>query len=94
MAEFGVIGLETVFPVINTYNREIPLEELIEKITTNPRDILRLQNPTIEEGQKANLTVFSTNDEWTYEEKNIVSKSKNSPFVGSNFIGKVIKVIV
>lgn len=94
MAEFGVIGLETVFPVINTYNKKIALEDLIEKITTNPRDILRLQNPVLEEGQKANLTVFSSSKAWIYEEKNIVSKSKNSPFIGANFTGKVIKVIV
>ena len=94
MAEFGVIGLETVLSVINTYNKGIFLEDLIEKITTNPRNILRLQNPIIEEGHKVNLTVFSANERWVYEEKNIVSKSKNSPFIGVNFIGKVIKVIV
>ena len=93
MAEFGVIGLETVFPVINTYNKEMALEDLIEKITSNPRNILRLQNPVMAEGQKANLTVFSPSITWVYEEKNIVSKSKNSPFIGANFIGKVIKVI-
>jgi dihydroorotase len=94
MAEFGIIGLETVFPVINTYNKILSLEDLMEKITTKPREILRLKNPIIEEGQKANLTVFSPNESWIYEEKNIISKSKNSPFVGSEFIGKVIKVIV
>ena len=70
------------------------MEDLIEKITTNPRNILRLQNTIIEEGHKVNLTVFSANERWVYEEKNIVSKSKNSPFIGVNFIGKVIKVIV
>jgi dihydroorotase len=94
MAEFGIIGLETVFPVINTYKKVISLEDLIEKITNNPRKILRLQNPMIEEGQRANLTVFSSSESWIYEEKNVVSKSKNSPFIGTEFIGKVIKVIV
>ena len=94
MAEFGVIGLETVFASINTYNKELSLEDIIEKITDNPRKILRLKNPEIAEGVKANLTIFDPNKEWIYEEKNIISKSKNSPFIGKTLIGKVIKVVV
>ena len=94
MAEFGVIGLETVFACVNTYNKQLNLEDIIEKITDNPRKILRLKNPEIAEGAKANLTIFSPNYEWIYEEKNIISKSKNSPFIGKKLKGKVIEVIV
>ena len=94
MAEFGVIGLETVFASVNTYNKELTLEDIIETITDNPRKILRLKNPEIAEGAKANLTIFSPSHEWIYEEKSIISKSKNSPFIGKNLKGKVIKVIV
>ena len=94
MAEFGVIGLETVFACVNTYNKELSLEDIIEKITDNPRKIFRLKNPEIEEGAKANLTVFSPNEKFVYEEKSIVSKSKNSPFIGTTLKGKVIKVVV
>ncbi len=93
MAEFGVIGLETVFACVNTLNKQILLEDIIEKITDNPRKILRLNNPKIEEGAKANLTVFSPTQEYIYEEKNIISKSKNSPFIGKTLKGRVIKVI-
>ncbi|MEA5460511.1 dihydroorotase [Arcicella sp. LKC2W] len=93
MAEFGVIGLETVFSSINTNNEKLSLEEIIEKITDNPRRILRLTNPTIKEGEKANLTVFAPNKTWVYEEKKIVSKSRNSPFIGKTLKGKVIRVI-
>jgi dihydroorotase len=94
MADFGVIGLETVFSCINTYNKDLSLEDIIEKITDNPRKILNLVNPKIQEGEKANLTIFSPNEEQVYEEKNIVSKSKNSPFIGKTLKGKIIKVIV
>ncbi len=94
MAEFGVIGLETVFASLNTYNKELSLEEIIEKITDNPRKILRLKNPAIVEGAKVNLTVFLPNKEFIYEAKGIVSKSKNSPFIGKTFKGKVLKVLV
>ena len=94
MAEFGVIGLETVFACVNTYNKKLSLEDVIEKITDNPRKILRLKNPEIREGVKANLTVFSPNGEFVYEEKSIISKSKNSPFIGKTLKGKIIKVVV
>jgi dihydroorotase len=94
MAEFGAIGLETVFSAINTYNENLSLEDLIEKITTNPRNILRLPQPVLAIGQSANLTVFTENEEWVYREKQIVSTSKNSPFIGKTFIGKVVKVII
>ena len=94
MAEFGVIGLETVFASVNTNNKELSLEDIIEKITDNPRKILRLKNPEISDGAKVNLTVFTPKEEWIYEEKNIISKSKNSPFIGKTFKGKVLNVIV
>jgi dihydroorotase len=93
MAEFGVIGLETVFASVNTYNKELFLEDIIEKITNNPRKILRVKNPEIAEGAKANLTIFTPNEEYIYLEKHVVSKSKNSPFIGRTLKGKVVKVI-
>jgi dihydroorotase len=93
MAEFGVIGLETVFSSVNQYNQNLSLGEIIEKITDNPRKILQLNSPQIEGGVKANLTVFSESIEWIYEEKSIISKSKNSPFIGKKLKGKVLKVI-
>lgn len=94
LAEFGIIGLETVFASVNTYNKNLSMDEIIEKLTDNPRKILRLKNPEIAEGAKVNLTVFSSSEEWIYDEKSIVSKSKNSPFIGKTLKGKVIKVIV
>ena len=94
LAEFGIIGLETVFASVNTYNKNLSMDEIIEKLTDNPRKILRLKSPEIAEGAKVNLTVFSSSKEWIYDEKSIVSKSKNSPFIGKTLKGKVIKVIV
>ncbi|MFC0183032.1 dihydroorotase [Pseudarcicella hirudinis] len=93
MAEFGVIGLETLFPAIATNNEILSAEEIIEKITTGPRRILGIANPKIEIGQNANLTVFSADKTWNYTEKSIVSKSKNSPFIGQTFTGKAVAVI-
>jgi dihydroorotase len=90
LAEFGVIGLETTFAVINTHNPGLPLHQIIEKLTVQPRRILRQPQPRIAEGQAANLTLFDPQKEWIYTEAEIKSKSRNSPFIGAKLKGKAI----
>ncbi|WP_020597626.1 dihydroorotase [Spirosoma panaciterrae] len=90
-AEFGMIGLETVFPVLLTHNRNLPLAQLIEKLTVRPREILRLPSHSIAEGELASLTLFDPTRAWVYERT--FSKSKNSPFLGMAFTGCVIGTV-
>jgi len=92
MAEFGITGLETAFAVVNMHqDSPLSLAQLIDKITHQPRRILRLPALKIEEGQVANLTIFDPNQVWTFSRSR--SKSKNSPFLGKNLKGKPICVI-
>jgi len=92
-ANFGIIGLETLFGLINTnLSGEIPLDELICKISINPRTILKQDIPVVKEGFTANITLFDPALEWVYEKENVKSKSKNSPFLGSTFVGKPIGI--
>ena len=94
-AAFGMIGLETFYGVVNNaLNNALTTEQLIEKIAVNPRKIFNLPLPKIEEGQKANITVFDASKKWTYEHKSSFSKSKNTPFNGTEFTGKVVKAIL
>lgn len=90
-AEFGIIGLETVFAAAVTYNQELPLPKLIEKLTIRPRHILRLPAIRIAEGEPASLTLFDPIGSWTYEQTH--SKSKNSPFLGQTLTGRVIGTV-
>ncbi|QDK82737.1 dihydroorotase [Spirosoma sp. KCTC 42546] len=90
-AEFGIIGLETVFAALVTHNQGLPLLQLIEKLTSNPRAILRLPDVTIAEGQSASLTLFDPTATWRYERT--LSKSKNSPFLGQSFTGRVVGTV-
>ncbi|MBD2757539.1 dihydroorotase [Spirosoma validum] len=90
-AEFGMIGLETVFAAAITYNRELPLAQLIQKLTRNPRQILRLPAALIAEGKPACLTLFDPAGTWLYERTR--SKSKNSPFLGQTLTGRVIGTV-
>jgi dihydroorotase len=92
-AEFGIINLQTSFAVANTSLKDLPLEEIISKITIAPRDILGLNNPTIKEGNKANLTLFNPTAKWSLHEENIISKSKNTPFIGKPLLGLVYGII-
>jgi dihydroorotase len=95
IAEFGMIGLETMFSVIcNALGNEISVEKLVEKIAINPRKIFDLEVPKIEVNQKANITVFSPSQTWNYDLNKGLSKSKNSPFSGYQFKGKVIKTVL
>ena len=88
-AEFGMIGLQTSFSAANTATKDkVELEKLIAAISSNPRTILQLEQVTIDIDQSANLTFFDPDLFWTFHENEIVSKSKNTPFIDTDFIGK------
>ncbi|WP_138481093.1 dihydroorotase [Dyadobacter bucti] len=89
-ADFGITGLETVFSLAIMHS-ELAVEDIIEKLTVTPRNILRLENKSIEEGAEANLTFFNPDEEWTFDKS--YSKSKNTPFLGQVLRGKVCGVI-
>ncbi len=91
-AAFGALGLETAVAVANTFSGLNP-EQLVEKFAFAPRHILKQAIPKIEKGCEANLTIFNPNTEFIYTEKNIFSKSKNSPFVGKVLKGKTLAVL-
>ena len=87
----GIIGLETAWPVSVRrllQSEVLDLETLLEKLVVNPRNILGLDIPKIEEGADDNLTLFDTDEEWTYTEERVKSKSANSPDLGSQLTGR------
>ena len=93
-AAFGIIALETAYATANTalYGK-IEQEKLTEKLSTNPRKILGLHIPVLKVGEKANITLFDPDIKWEFTQKQIASKSKNTPFINYSFIGKAIAVI-
>ncbi len=93
MAEFGMLGLQTFFPLLMRLVNGMTLEGLIEKITINPRKILRIPMPKIMEGEKAELTLFDPDVEWVYDETVNYSKSANSPLLGQTLKGMALGVV-
>lgn len=89
----GIIGLETAFGLLGKHILpEIDLHTLVEKISNNPRKILRMEEIIIKEGEKANITLFNPKLKWVFNEEDIASKSSNTPFIGEELTGKALAV--
>jgi len=79
-AQFGMIGLETAYAVLNTAVAGTSQEKWIELLSVNPRKLFGLDKITIREGATIALTLFDPNKKWTFTEKDVYSKSKNFYF--------------
>lgn len=88
VAEYGMISLQTAFAI--ALKAGLTAEMIVQKMALNPRKILNVEVPVIAEGQKANLVVFDTDTEWTYDKFNNRSKSYNSPFIGQKLTGSIL----
>jgi dihydroorotase len=92
-AAFGIIGLETCFGIANkTLSNRLSLEQIINKFTQGPYNILNQAIPAIKEGNQAKLTLFNPELTWTFEKKHIHSKCYNTPFIGSTLKGKAYAI--
>ncbi|MDP4680923.1 MAG: dihydroorotase [Cyclobacteriaceae bacterium] len=92
-AAFGLLGLQTFWPQLNSLKKDIKLEVLLQKITDAPRHILNLPSSPIQEKEIANLTFFSEKEEWPFNNQTNTSKSTNSPLFNSIQQGKVMAVV-
>jgi len=93
LASFGAEGLETAFSAAYTaLKNHMSISEIIEKFTTAPRAILGLSSNLIQENSPANLTLVDLSEEWTVQEKDILSRSKNNPFISKTLQGKILFV--
>ena len=89
VADFGVIGIQTMFSVIRTYS-DLSIEKIIDKISIRPRKLLNLKECNISVGTLADMTIFDSDIESEFSLNDIFSKSKNSPFIGKKLKGKVM----
>jgi dihydroorotase len=88
LAKNGTIGLESSFGALSTI---LPLDKIIEKLTSG-KVTFGIKNDTIEIGNKANITLFNPGGQSIFSKENILSKSKNSAFLGTEIKGKVYGV--
>jgi len=91
-AEFGKIGLESGLAVcvMELIDKQIlSWPELVRKISLNPAKILGINKGRLSVGLEADITILDPNKEFILKKETIVSKSKNSPFIGRKVKGAV-----
>lgn len=88
-ATSGTIGLEAMFGVLNTL---FPLEKTIQFLSRG-RSIFGINEPKIEEGVIANLTLFTSHSSSTIKKEQLFSKNHNCVFVGHETQGEVVGTI-
>ncbi len=94
---FGVIGLETALGLSldSLYHSGLmDLSGLVRLFTSGASECFGLERGQLRPGGPADITVFSTEREWTYDVNATLSKSRNSPFDGENFRGGPTATIV
>lgn len=93
----GIIGFETALAatVTNLVDKGyISYLDMVRLTSYNPAKILNLDKGSLQEGKIADITIFNPNEEYIYQKEDIVSKSKNTPFIGKKLKGRVKYTIV
>ena len=92
-AKNGIIGLESAFGLLGMHLvPQLGLSKIIQNIAINPRNILGINQATLIEGNKANVTLFNPDLEWVFTKDDIKSKSENTPFFGVKLKGKALAI--
>lgn len=96
-APFGICGIETLLPVCIRALIEpghLTWPQLIARLTTGPAAILGLKHGTLSVGEPADLTLVDPAKIWTVRASRFRSRSRNTPFDGVEFTGKVVRTII
>ncbi|MEM9964710.1 MAG: dihydroorotase [Asticcacaulis sp.] len=95
-ATAGAIGLQTLLPALIGlhHDRDIPLIDLLRTVTSNPANLIGLEAGRLSVGAPADLVLVDIDAPFSLREKDILSKSKNSPFENRTLQGKVELTLV
>ncbi|MFC0271220.1 dihydroorotase [Metabacillus herbersteinensis] len=83
LAPFGIVGLETAFPLLYTHlvlTNKFTLKEIVDFLTVKPAKAFGLQQGKLQIGEKADLTIIDLQTETKIDPSTFVSKGKNTPF--------------
>lgn len=97
MALNGIVGFETALPLALTYLVRpgiLNLNQLIDKMSTKPSEILKIDKGDIRAEADADLVLVNLDEEYTIDTNDFLSKSKNSPFGGFKVTGRVKYTLV
>lgn len=95
-APFGIVGLETAFPLLYTHLVKIgkmSLEQLVNDFTKHPAETFDLPYGVLEEGAIADIALIDLEKEETIDKSTFYSKGKNTPFDGWKVSGIPVMTI-
>ncbi|WP_342430537.1 dihydroorotase [Neobacillus sp. FSL H8-0543] len=85
LAPFGIVGLETAFPLLYTHfvlTKILTVEELIGYFTIKPAESFKLPYGKIVTGAPADIVLLNLNEERMIDPEEFLSKGKSTPFKG------------
>jgi dihydroorotase len=96
-APFGIVGLETAVSL--TFDRLlhtglVRLSRIVELLSTNPAQILKIAGGTLSEGAVADITILAPDLKVRIDARSFRSRSRNTPFDGWELRGGVAATIV
>lgn len=96
-APFGIVGLETAFPLMYTLfvkTKRMTLKQLIDRMSTKPAQLFNLPYGKLEVGAVADLTIIDLDKEMEIDSTQFLSKGKNTPFNGYRVAGWPVMTLV
>lgn len=95
-SEPGISGLETLLPLTLRLVKEkvLTLVEAIAALTQKPADILGLETGSLNVGATADVCIFDPKAQWRLSAERLVSRGRNTPFLGEAFEGCVTHTLV
>src|SRR5699024_7099925 len=96
-APFGIVGLETVFPLLYTHlvqTEKMTLQQLVNAFTNHHASTFDLPYGMLQAGEPAEITLIDINKIAVINTENFYSKGKNTPFTGWDVKGIPVMTIV
>ena len=96
VAPFGVVGLETALPVVLELVRQDRLSAIdaIACLSTRPARVFGFRAGSLETGAPADLVLIDPDALWKVTPEALLSRSKNSAFLGRELRGRVVRTFV
>jgi dihydroorotase len=96
-APFGIIGLETAFAVAHTdlvRGGALTLPVLIDRMSTTPARLFHLAGGSLVPGAPGDVCVLDVSAPWVVRAEDLHSKSRNTPFMGRELVGRAVLTFV
>ena len=92
----GAVGLETLLAASLrlVHDERIDLPQLVDRLACAPARILGVDGGTLAPGARADLVIFDPHEPWQLRESDLASSSKNTPYEGARFTGRVLRTYV